>query len=516
MPKQAKGDVRFSGGIWRARITLIKKRRHDVPLPTCQSREEAEQRAMLLAEQAKHLRLAGKVETAGAIGLLEELGRAAAGEGVTDVIAIIGELCGSSTLPARLEGPTFSEVAGLWTSGDLARDWPDHVKAKNSKADRRIVKFLGELDVGGIKLGDIPLSRFTFDHAESAKRQFPKAARRPATRRHYAQVLSRVLTLAVYPLRAIKVSPIPKGFLPNVGKPPAFPYLYPTEDAALMAHALTPIEERMLFGFLAREGMRKGEALALTWSDLDLDHGAVKLDENKTDDPRAWALNPGVARALVLWQKLVPHEPTDLVFPASVEREFEPSRLSDILRSQLWAAGVRRHELHNVGPNRGMLRVHDLRGTFVTLSLANERSETWVADRTGHKSSIMINRYRRQARTAAELKIGMLTPLDQAVAGLDCPRIAHGTPRLRVRRARVIPSSSGEVAPTGLEPVRPCGPKILSLLRMPFRQGALVFSGPPLGPSPGPRAGRDGIALTSGRREPRPHSAVARAAPWIG
>lgn len=85
MPKQAKGDVRFSGGIWRARITLIKKRRLDVPLSPCQSREEAEARALILAEQAKHLRVAGKVETGGAIALLEELGSAAANN-LPDVI----------------------------------------------------------------------------------------------------------------------------------------------------------------------------------------------------------------------------------------------------------------------------------------------------------------------------------------------------------------------------------------------------------------------------------------------
>jgi hypothetical protein len=52
-----------------------------------------------------------------------------------------------------------------------------------------------------------------------------------------------------------------------------------------------------------------------------------------------------------------------------------------------------------------------LRGTFVTLSLANGKTETWVADRTGHRSSAMINRYRRAARSAMELGLGGLAPL---------------------------------------------------------------------------------------------------------
>lgn len=78
----------------------------------------------------------------------------------------------------------------------------------------------------------------------------------------------------------------------------------------------------------------------------------------------------------------------------------------------LWTAGVQRAELHEDGTNRRKNQVHDLRGTFVTISLANGKTETWVADRTGHRSSAMVNRYRRQARSAKELGLGQLRPLD--------------------------------------------------------------------------------------------------------
>ena len=65
------------------------------------------------------------------------------------------------------------------------------------------------------------------------------------------------------------------------------------------------------------------------------------------------------------------------------------------------------------------MRAHDLRGTFVTLALADSRSETWVADRTGHRTSQMINRYRRAARSAMELGLGPLAPLDYAIRELS-------------------------------------------------------------------------------------------------
>ena len=61
------------------------------------------------------------------------------------------------------------------------------------------------------------------------------------------------------------------------------------------------------------------------------------------------------------------------------------------------------------------IRTHDLRSTFITVSLAIGKTEAWVTDRTGHKSSQMLYNYKRQARTYAELEVGALTPLDEAI-----------------------------------------------------------------------------------------------------
>jgi len=85
----------------------------------------------------------------------------------------------------------------------------------------------------------------------------------PATRRNVGQLMTRLLTLCVYPLRLIAVSPIPRGFLPRAPKPKALPGLYPDEDRRLLACTAVPLEYRVLWGFLAREGMRDGEAIGL-------------------------------------------------------------------------------------------------------------------------------------------------------------------------------------------------------------------------------------------------------------
>src|SRR6201999_3456796 len=90
------------------------------------------------------------------------------------------------------------------------------------------------------------------------------------------------------------------------------------------------------------------------------------------------------------------------------------NRGADRFRRHLKVAGVDRPELFERSEARLRIRAHDMRATFITIALACGRSEAWVADRTGHKSSVMINRYRRAARTAAELGLGDMLPLDGA------------------------------------------------------------------------------------------------------
>lgn len=51
----------------------------------------------------------------------------------------------------------------------------------------------------------------------------------------------------------------------------------------------------------------------------------------------------------------------------------------------------------------------------MTTALANGKTETWVAERTGHKSHSRIKRYTRQARTAGDLKRSDWKALDVAL-----------------------------------------------------------------------------------------------------
>ena len=406
---------------FRARLRYGKGLRQRF-LIKCTDRAIAQSRANRMRDVAELLTAAG--HSADAPLVLKTAGEAASEKGFVEVLVVAEKLRVSDKRRKRVAQPvtTFRQLGEHWTSGKLHREFPDHVKGKDGAQDASRLAKLCAIDVGGIALGDVPLAHFTIDHAERAMAQLPGSAKRPGSRRQYVQVLHRVLVLAVYPCRLIPANPLPKGFVPKSGKPPAYPYLYPAEDEALMGGAgKVPLSRRVLFGFLAREGCRIGEAAALTFADLDLERGAVTLDENKTDDARAWALDPGVVVALRAWRAQRGAESTDRVFVDEHGRPLPSESLADVLRADLQAVGVDRKELLTAGTNRQPLRVHDLRGTFITLSLANGKTETWVADRTGHTSSNMINRYRRAARSAGELELGPLLPLEQVVPEL-CQR----------------------------------------------------------------------------------------------
>ena len=426
MPREATGELRRLADGFAARITVLGRKRRDFPLAICLSEEQAEERKTELARMASRLRRAGhadKIEK-----LISGGAKARPGRPWSTVVTAVDVLC-SGEAEVLKEAPTFADFAKEWTSGDLRKRFPDHVPAKDSTADARDLRIYINPHVS-----DVRVSEFSLDDADLVMAHVPET-KSSATRRQIAQVIRRVLALAVYPARYLKENPIPRGWLPKVKQSKAFTYLYPDEDRALLASVEStperedqppgvPLVRRLFFGVLAREGMRRDELGGLRWRDLDLERGHVMLDENKTDDPRSWALDPGVARALKAWKEgyCKDAKVDDHVFVDPLDgAPMYTLHLADQLREDLRASGATRPALFERSDMRRPIRVHDLRATFVTVSLANGKTETWVADRTGHRSSVMINRYRRAARTWAELGMGPLSPLDDAIPELRLP-----------------------------------------------------------------------------------------------
>ncbi len=417
---QNAGTLRQTPTGYFAQFSVGGGRRKGVLLTTCADDESAERRRLAIARMVNSLREGGYAATIP--NVIRDAGAATEDElrKIERLVARIvsGKEPGLSKLHGvRRDGITFLDLADLWTSGELAAQYPDHVKTKTTSGeDKRILGWLGKIRMpDGAKFGDRVVATVTLDDLDHVMAALPKSAEAPATRRHYAQSLRKLLSYAVYPLRLMPTLPIPKGWLPKGSTDKAKAWLYPSEDLALMQCRGVPLVHRLLFGVLVREGLRVSEALALTWSELDLARGVIRLDKNKTDDPRTWVLGADVRLALKAWKDLRGRKAKKVpaVFPAALLGS--RFNMAKRLRAQLQLAGVTRKELIDPIPGRVRLRVHDLRGTFVTMALGTGRTEAWVTDRTGHRSSQMLYLYKRASRTAAELGLAWFTPLDRAI-----------------------------------------------------------------------------------------------------
>ncbi len=277
----------------------------------------------------------------------------------------------------------------------------------------------------GYRIGDIPISGFTVDHADYV---LSRPSLPEGSVHNVAALIRRVCKLAVYPAKVTKVDPLPVGWAPGPNPQKEKSYLYPSEERKVLALTTVPVARRLLYGFLNREGLRKENAVTIEWTNFTLvglsdGRGHIVLDHQKNGRGGSWALDPSTAEALRRWKRICPS--SRLVFPSQAlpghhlkEQHMYVDKLAQQLRDDLRAAGVTRPKLFENSAHRMNLRAHDLRGTFVTLALAIERSESWVSTRTGHGSTLMVSRYRSEAATAAELNLGWLAPLYLAIPEL--------------------------------------------------------------------------------------------------
>jgi hypothetical protein len=131
---------------------------------------------------------------------------------------------------------TVRQLGEAWTSGKLAREHKDHVKAKRSsdQDERHLRLYVYD------QIGDVPVVAVTLEHLETVMQALPEHLG-AASRRHVAQVMASLLKLAAYPLKLLRASPVPKGFLPRVPRS-TFTFLYPSEEARRVA--VDPDEDR--------------------------------------------------------------------------------------------------------------------------------------------------------------------------------------------------------------------------------------------------------------------------------
>lgn len=394
-----RGGSREVNGHFYARARFGRSKRLELRVPWATNRDEAKARAQIIAEVADALVTAGRRDLVRSTA--EQLAAAATDARLAAVRKAAEKIASGALRAGVSHDITFADWADRYVSGRLAEAHPDHVKKRDHSDDvSRLRKYILP------HLEEVPISVFALEHAELVMSKLPPMSQ--ANRRHIAQLIGRLMHLAVFPGKIIKATPIPRGWLPKITKRRHYSCLYPKEEAKFLRCDDISEAFRLFCGVLNREGMRLSELLDCDWWHWGEDCRTFTTTKNKTGDSRMWAVRPDVAAAMRAWKERRGDDSKPFAYIIALG---DRTKLAERFRNALRAAGVTRPELFASTEHTGQLRAHDMRATFVTIALAEGKTDTWVRDRTGHRSTHMVDRYRRLARQVAELELGGLVDL---------------------------------------------------------------------------------------------------------
>lgn len=417
-------------------FTLSGQKKH-WPLPEGTNEADAQIRrkfvAGLLAILRKHhaLRLADNICARAALD---------DGSGLDGILSAVSRLDDGSAkvkkpvsraFPEMHGHPTFKQLADLWTSGALHRQFPDDVLDSDHRDNiYRLNKHIFPFMFDGQKVENLPLPEFTIDVADAIANAIPTRG----TRKKVKQIIRYLMNKATYPCRFIAQSPIPPGWVPKDGKTPKGAFLYPSECDLLLQCKRIPLVRRLCLGLAVHEGPRRSKILSLRWNQIEpsvADPSKLKLSlPGKPNKPGAsFLLNDGTAEALRRWKTICTSK--KWVFPA----EMVPgSRRTNRGKHMVWGdsaaslrkalgwAGIQRTSLVDPPEGHARLVAHDLRATYVTLARLRGELDESIMRRTGHTQRNTLERYDHAFGEMKELqelgKTFELTPLCDAIPEL--------------------------------------------------------------------------------------------------
>ena len=154
---------------------------------------------------------------------------------------------------------------------------------------------------------------------------------------------------------------------------------------------------------LAMTGGRWGEVARLTWAQVDLDRGVLRVWGAKSRKERLAPL-PGPAKAMLARRLAARVEGQEVVFPGTDGGFRSPSSCQPILRA-MQAVGLNTPEMV---ARHGKATVHSLRHTFASLLLQNGAEMAEVQEALGHSTLHMTRRYTHLARHKSASRLGAI------------------------------------------------------------------------------------------------------------
>lgn len=268
----------------------------------------------------------------------------------------LAELASSTTSPRKPSTETVAAFLGRWLEGERRRG---RLRPRTADGYETLMALHINPVLGRIRLPDVTAA--DIDHMVNRVLD----TRSPQTARHAYKVVHRALGQAVK-LDLLPRNPADRVEAPKVRQPSPNPLT--VEDARRFLEAAVKEPLFALYALAITTGMRRGEILALKWSDIDMAAGTVRVekslrqldryrfvrDQTKTEKSRRTLPIPGVAlRAL----QAMPKVTTGYVFARPDGRPLPPAEVTRGFQACLTRHGFRE------------VRFHDLRHTAANLAL---------------------------------------------------------------------------------------------------------------------------------------------------
>lgn len=288
------------------------------------------------------------------------------------------------------DGPT---VAAIWEQYRAARQtalrsWRTGVE---TRAVTHVLPYFGERPAMSLTAADVDAYRAK-RRSERPMRggrlavNVPRPARAAATtaagtRNREVMVLMTMLRFAVRrkliptnPLAGIEMEPEDNVRPVVIDEPEFHRILRHVRTAVLRAFVLTVYDS----------GMRRAEAAALKWPQVQFDEGLIYLAAHQTKTRQARIVHLSERAAAEL--RKLPRTSPFVFANERTGRPYDPSWLYEGFKRAADKAGVR-------GPNGERVWLHDLRRSFVTLARRRGIAESTIMLCSGHRSGSVFRRY---------------------------------------------------------------------------------------------------------------------------
>lgn len=298
------------------------------------------------------------------------------------------------------------------TFGTFAQDWYSR-KTRSGRAENTLRRYRLELkQMSG--LNSMKLQAIKPPHIRKLLDDLAAQGIAPSSQR---KVLERLKVIFREAARLELIHRNPAEFI-EVEAPPTEPKgrtLEPWEIEKLL-EACESHPMGLLFRLLLSCGLRKGEALALTWADIDLRAGELRISKKwdgmsigapKTKRSRRVVPIPNglLARFKAKYQELLKDFPPEALKASYIfgdmrkDKPFEINSPNHALKRMVKRINEAQKEAEDkIGvklPRLSPMRVHDLRHTYGSIMLSKKVPLELVSERLGHSNiTVTLNIYR--------------------------------------------------------------------------------------------------------------------------